>query len=88
METTTLLHEPGKLPEQSGFFAPKQFAYSEKSTEENHSKVTMFYRDELITQGSALQFGLSERYSQIHIANKLLSLQSLVELPANQTSGP
>ena len=61
METTTLLHEPGKLPEQSGFFAPKQFAYSEKSTEENHSKVTMFYLDELITQGSALQFGLSER---------------------------
>lgn len=61
METTTLLHEPGKLPEQSGFYAPKQFAYSEKSAEENHTKVTIFYLDELITQGSAFQFGLRER---------------------------
>lgn len=61
METATLLHEPGKLPEQSGFYAPKQFAYSEKSAEENHTKVTIFYLDELITQGSALQFVLSER---------------------------
>ena len=41
METTTLLHEPGKLPEQSGFYAPKPFAYSEKSPEENHTKVTI-----------------------------------------------
>ncbi|KAJ7390888.1 hypothetical protein OS493_020908 [Desmophyllum pertusum] len=36
---TTLLHEPGKLPEQSGFYAPKPFAYSEKSPEENHTKI-------------------------------------------------
>ena len=49
VETTTLLHEPGKLPEQSGFYAPKPFAYSEKSPEENHTKVTIFYLDELIT---------------------------------------
>lgn len=51
METTTLLHEPGKLPEQSGFYAPKPFAYSEKSPEENHTKVTIFWLDESITEG-------------------------------------
>lgn len=39
VETTTLLHEPGKLPEQSGFYAPKPFAYSDKSPEVNHTKV-------------------------------------------------
>ena len=55
METTTLLHEPGKLPEQSGFYAPKPFAYSEKSPEENHTKVTIFYFVELITEESALR---------------------------------
>lgn len=38
VETTTLLHEPGKLPEQSGFYAPKPFAYSDKSPEENNIK--------------------------------------------------
>lgn len=59
METTTLLHEPGKLPEQSGFYAPKPFAYSEKSPEENHTKVTIFDLNELITEGSAVRKKLS-----------------------------
>ena len=55
IETTTLLHEPGKLPEQSGFYAPKPFAYSEKSPEENLTKVTIFYFAALITEESALR---------------------------------
>lgn len=35
---TALLHEPGKLPEQSGFYAPKPYAYDDKSPQENYSR--------------------------------------------------
>ena len=40
-EATSLLHEPGKLPEQSGFYAPKPWTYREGTKNGLQIKVGM-----------------------------------------------